>query len=199
MKFEPPAKLPEANMQAELYRQLTNRGIRCLLEYPLIKDREGKLRADCIILDKRELQILAVIEVKTFKNPKAVPSEKNKQRKRYRSFYQGVKFFYVWNLKTIYQVIDWIKEKHPEYWMQKSTKARVFRVVKEYSDWNDILLTKLEMINKTIIDEKIRKFIKDMNEKASYNIPITQKQANYIHVLFDKKNIRTLTRKGKVL
>jgi len=194
MEFKQPRKFPEANMQAELYRQLTNRGINCYLEYPLTKVGYGKLRADCIILDKEEKNILAVIEVKSFRNPKGKPSEKSDQRKRYKVFYEdeGIPFFYVYNLGTIFKLIDWIKKSHPRYWMVDAIKAKNFIYHKEYSDWNDILLTKLEMIDKHIIDAKIRRFIKDMIKKANFNIPITQKQANYIHVLFDKKKLKEL-------
>lgn len=120
MEFLEPRKLIEANLQAELYRQLANRGISCYLEYSIKQKyfyKMTKLRADCVVLDKKRIDILAVIEVKSYRNPETVPSGINKQRKKYKWYYEenGVPFFYIYNMKTILKFIQWLNEMYPNY------------------------------------------------------------------------------------
>jgi len=113
MKFYKPKKLREANIQAELYRQLTNIGIKCYLEYPIYKEGCGKLRIDCVVLDNKENEILAAIEVRSYKDIYVKVNKKTKRMMRYNIFFDNVKIFSIHNEKTIFELIDWLNESYP--------------------------------------------------------------------------------------
>ena len=64
MKFIKPKKLPEANIQAELYRQLRNNNIKCCLEYRIrIPEFKRNIRADIVVI--KDSRIIVIIEVKS--------------------------------------------------------------------------------------------------------------------------------------
>ena len=66
-----PEKLPEANIQAELYLRLRNAGFECQLEY-----FHAGWRIDCAVLDPRNPRlILCLIEVKNHRLTKADKSQ----------------------------------------------------------------------------------------------------------------------------
>lgn len=52
--------------------------------------------------------------------------------------------------------------------------------------WNDSLLDKLEYLNKTVINPKQRRFIKQMSKMASLDILITLKQKEYIEIIWSQ-------------
>lgn len=75
MLFKYPKRLPEANIQAELYKQLTNLGFHVMLEY-----KHENSRFDIIVYSKG--QIDCIIEVKRSSKAKT----DTKQLDKYRSF-----------------------------------------------------------------------------------------------------------------
>ena len=94
-KFTPPARLPEAVIQAEIYRQLHAKNIQCTLECPIFCDQYGgELTPDVAIL--HEGYVIGLIEVKSFKKVKTVSNQiinnldskriSSKQLKRYLLF-----------------------------------------------------------------------------------------------------------------
>lgn len=86
-EFKEPRKIPEANIQAECYRQLTNKGIKCYLEYAIQGNRKAGVRGarfDMIIL--KENTIVAIVEFKSRFIENADINRPSKQLKRYESY-----------------------------------------------------------------------------------------------------------------
>ena len=66
---------------------------------------------------------------------------------------------------------------------------------KHYISWSDNLLDKLELLNKSVVDRRQRKFVKQMNKHATLDIQITTKQARYIKTLYEFKDTTPKTPK----
>lgn len=117
LEFIPPTRLPEANIQAEIYRHLRNRNIKCCLEYRMFCDETKRfLRADVVtITDGR---ILSIIECKSRDNNFKV-NENGRQYQQYKSF--DIPVFYCMNFKHVERVANLIELLHengiykPEY------------------------------------------------------------------------------------
>ena len=102
MKFIRPRRLPEANIQAELYRQLRNRDIKCCLEYRIyVKSMDSFIRADVIII--KDSIIICIIECKSRREG----SKPNKNGRQYRSYASlGVPFMYCMTFKQVPKMVD---------------------------------------------------------------------------------------------
>ena len=97
MKYIEPARLPEANIQAEFYRQCKYNGINICLEY-----KHYKSRFDAIVYNDNK-KIIFIIEIKSYKTNKS-PKTKTKQMKKYESY--GVPVILITRLEQIEDVID---------------------------------------------------------------------------------------------
>jgi len=99
LRYEKPDRLPEANIQAELWQALGDRGIHCLLEYTL----RGVGRFDIALLDLAEEYIVGVVEVKSYKMDR--PAKRNtKQIAKYSRL--GVEVFMCGHRNQIPAVAD---------------------------------------------------------------------------------------------
>ncbi len=103
MKYIKPKKLAEANVQAELYRQLKNNDIDCVLEYavhvPLLN---CGMRIDVIIISKGE--IIAAIECKSRGADRTI-NRRGRQYRKYQTL--GVPFFYCMNIDEIPKIVNY--------------------------------------------------------------------------------------------
>jgi hypothetical protein len=102
MKYLQRKRFSEVNVQAELYRQLKNRGHDPVLEYK-IKTEVGGLRADVII--RRGDEILCAIEVK-WQKPKKPPKKTNRQFLKYEAL--GIPWRYCRGYGEIESTVNWI-------------------------------------------------------------------------------------------
>jgi len=82
IKFIAPKRIPEANVQAEIYRKLINRGIYCVLEYRMkVPEYGNHLRADvAVIVDG---YVSCLVECKSRVNGKV--NVNGRQYKKYES------------------------------------------------------------------------------------------------------------------
>ena len=107
MKFTPPTKIPESNVQAEIYRQLRNRGIKCCLEYRMECAKYSRhIRADIAIV--KEDEIICLVECKSRKVG-AKLNINTRQFNCYRSL--GVDFFYCLGWHEIKTTVNKIIER----------------------------------------------------------------------------------------
>ena len=91
MKFIKPKRMPEANIQAELYRRLRSYNIPCCLEYRIkLPNGTGYCRADIVVIDG-DSNIACIIEVKS-RIKKKKPYEAGRQYQNYESL--GIPFMY---------------------------------------------------------------------------------------------------------
>lgn len=105
MDFIKPKHLPEANIQAELYRHLRNDGIKCCLEYRMyVEEFNTFCRADLIIIKGKK--IIAIIECKSRDNNFEV-NKGGKQFRQYKTF--GIPIFYCMNFKHVERTLNLIK------------------------------------------------------------------------------------------
>ena len=118
MKFVEPFHLPEANLQAEVYRQCRARGIKCCLEYLLGESRfntpygtpiQDRPRADIVIINE-ENEIVAIVEVKSYTEKHAKEGHKwyTQQIKRYQEF--GLPVFIVGRMEKIPELVEWLNQ-----------------------------------------------------------------------------------------
>lgn len=92
MIFTEPRRLPEVNIQAELYHQCKLRGITCFLGYRVKRPGEHTCYFDAVIL--KDNRIACIVEVKSHLERYTVPrSRKTKQFRRYSSF--GIPVLYL--------------------------------------------------------------------------------------------------------
>lgn len=102
MKFIKPRRLPEANIQAEVYRQLRNQGIKCCLEYRIyIESMNCHIRADVVIIQDGD--IIAIIECKSRKED-GEPNKSGRQYKKYKEL--GIPFIYCMTFKQVPKIIN---------------------------------------------------------------------------------------------
>ena len=102
MKFIPPRRLPEANIQAEAYRQLRNNNIKCCLEYRIyIPDFNSYIRADIAII--KDDEVILLIECKSRKRNKS-PNKDGRQYKKYKSL--GIPILYCMDFKEAQNILD---------------------------------------------------------------------------------------------
>jgi hypothetical protein len=91
-RFIPPSRLPEAVIQAEVYKRLLDKDIQCTVGCPIFcAVYNGELSPDIAILYKG--YVIGIIEIKSFKKVKSVSNQiinnldvdqiKSKQLKRY--------------------------------------------------------------------------------------------------------------------
>lgn len=90
MKFIRPNKMPEANIQAEIYRLCRNEGINICLEYTF-----NNCRFDAVIIKNGE--IIAIVETKSRKKVNHKRLLKTKQLLKYLSFGIPVILCASWN------------------------------------------------------------------------------------------------------
>jgi hypothetical protein len=102
MEFERPKRIPEANIQAEIYKRLKELGIESILEY---KFKEFKLRADLIIIKNDE--IICACEIKSWSKPREINSQ-GKQFQKYLKL--GIPVFYCGRFEKIDYLIKEIIE-----------------------------------------------------------------------------------------
>ena len=101
MKFNPPNRIHESNIQAEIYRLLGNLGIDCYLEYKIyIPELNCSCFADVAIIVNGYVVLL--IEVKSRKKC-GLPNSNGKQYKKYEAIRDtmGVPFMYCMNSADI--------------------------------------------------------------------------------------------------
>ena len=102
LKFIKPKRLPEANIQAEVYRQLRNKGIKCCLEYRFyIESMNSYIRADVIIIQNDN--IVAIIECKSRKK-EGNPNKDGRQYQKYRAL--GIPFIYCMTFKEVPKIVN---------------------------------------------------------------------------------------------
>lgn len=111
-------RLPEANIQAELYHQCKLHNIRCLLEYKIPKQggRKG-CRLDAVIYDK-DRKILLIIETKSYVRKNQEPKLNTVQLNRYREL--GVPVMVIGRIEQIQEKVAHILSKYPESVMSSS-------------------------------------------------------------------------------
>ena len=108
MRFIKPRRLPEANIQAELYHYLRLEKIRCCLEYRMYcKETETHVRADLITVIGSE--IACIVEFKSRQGNFQVNTN-GMQYKKYKTF--NVPLFYCMNFKHVGKTVELIKELH---------------------------------------------------------------------------------------
>lgn len=98
MDFIRPKRLPEANIQAAIYKRLVDENIECYLEYRI---KEFKLRADLIVV--KNSKIICACEIKSYKTLKNTNTN-TKQFKKY--FKLGIPIFYCSRLEQVNLVTD---------------------------------------------------------------------------------------------
>jgi len=108
MKFIRPKRLPEANIQAELYHELRKANIRCCLEYSMhCKETQSNLRADIITIIGDDIG--CIIECKSrgliFKIDK-----EGKQYRQYRTF--NIPLFYCMKFTHVKKTLESIIKLH---------------------------------------------------------------------------------------
>ncbi len=108
LKYEFKKRLPEANIQAEIYSRLRAIDIQCCLEYKIwINSLQASSRADIVII--RDGYIIAIIEVKSRK----VGSKPNKNGRQYQKYEAiGIPFIYCMCSEDIDSVISWVRWKY---------------------------------------------------------------------------------------
>ena len=105
MRFIRPKRIPEANVQAEIYRLLRNKGIKCCLEYRVeVPEYNNHLRADIAIINGDDIACL--VEVKSRKNGKI--NKEGRQYKKYISL--GVPVIYCLSFKEVGHCVDEISK-----------------------------------------------------------------------------------------
>jgi len=111
MKFISPKRIPEPNIQAEIYHRLKLKGIECMLEMHLYCEKYGgELTPDILIISKE--QIVGIIEVKSLIGDKRLSNREifpdmqisSKQLKRYLLY--GLPLFYCTNWEGIEKAIE---------------------------------------------------------------------------------------------
>ncbi len=106
MKFKAPKVLPEANTQAEIYRILRNKGIKCCLEYGMKCEYQNRnIRADIAVI--KDGYIICLVECKS---KGSSPDEEGRQYDAYDSL--GVEFIYCMGWKEIKKTVEYIIELH---------------------------------------------------------------------------------------
>ena len=107
MRFKKPNKIPEANVQAEIYRLLRNKNIKVCLEYRMECESQGRhIRADIAVI--HEGNIICLIECKSRKGSKGV----NKQTRQYKAYKSiGVDFIYCLNWHEIKDAVNYVVDK----------------------------------------------------------------------------------------
>lgn len=96
-------KLPEANIQAELYCRLKQENIDCFLEYKV-----NRCRVDCAIF--KDYELFMVVEVKSYKELQ-LPNLDTKQLEKYRNNL-GVPVIVFGRMEHLEHVINIIKNKY---------------------------------------------------------------------------------------
>ncbi len=102
MKFKAPKRLPEANVQAELYRLLRNNKFRCCLEYKTKTFQVEVIRIDCVVIDEFDNVILAIETKSSMRKEKRVNTG-TKQFERYEKL--GIPFCYCHNFAQIKPIL----------------------------------------------------------------------------------------------
>ena len=101
MKFIRPKKIPEANIQAEIYKRLRDRDVQCCLEYKHRISESSFIRVDVAVIYKDEL--LLFIECKSRKEG-SKPYREGRQYINYLS--SGVEFIYCMGWWDIAKTLD---------------------------------------------------------------------------------------------
>jgi hypothetical protein len=105
MKFIPPKRIHESNIQAEVYRRLRNAGIKCFLEYPVYCPKfNSSIRVDVIIIKDNEIKLF--IECKSRKRNKE-PYKKGQQYLKYKSL--NMPLIYCMDFNQAVNILDAIK------------------------------------------------------------------------------------------
>jgi len=108
MKFIKPKKLPEANIQAELFHLLRNEGIRCCLEYSMHCEQTGNnLRADMVTVIGDDIG--CIVECKSRTGNFTIDTE-GRQFIQYKSF--NVPLFYCMNFAHVKKTLESIIKLH---------------------------------------------------------------------------------------
>ncbi len=102
MQFIKPKRIPEANIQAEIYKQLKEVNIESMLEY---RFKEFRLRADLIVI--KNSKIICACEVKSWSKPRSI----NPNGKQFRKYLKlGIPIFYCGRIDKIDNLIEKIKK-----------------------------------------------------------------------------------------
>ncbi len=108
MKFVRPKRLPEANIQAELYHELRKANIRCCLEYSMYcEETRSNLRADIITIIGDDIG--CIIECKSRGGNFAIDKE-GKQYRQYRTF--NIPLFYCMKFTHVKMTLESIIKLH---------------------------------------------------------------------------------------
>jgi hypothetical protein len=99
MEYVRPTRLPEANIQAEVYRRLKELNIECVLEYKFVKE---KIRADVIVI--KDNKIICACEIKSKLYLNRPVNTTTKQFKKY--FSLGIPIFYTGRLEKVDELIN---------------------------------------------------------------------------------------------
>ena len=97
MQFIRPRRIPEANIQAEIYKRLKELGIESMLEY---RFKEFRLRADLIVIKNNEVLCACEVKSRVCKRPMTY----GKQFQKYLKL--GIPIFYCLNLQEIDKIVE---------------------------------------------------------------------------------------------
>jgi nicotinate-nucleotide pyrophosphorylase len=101
-------RLPEANIQAEIYHVCKKNGIGCLLEYKI-----DNCRFDVVLFDTGTQEIYAIIEVKSFKyhtNKAWSGNEDTKQMRKYKTY--GLPVYIIGRMEHVSKTVKMIVDKN---------------------------------------------------------------------------------------
>lgn len=108
------SKIPEANIQAELYYQLKLIKIKSFLECVKYKNRI-KSKFDVAVLDNSGDNIIAIVEIKSWSN-KATSMWSRKSQKQFKKYSEyGLPLLYCCGMQEIDLTIDSIKQIRINY------------------------------------------------------------------------------------
>ena len=101
--FVRPKRLPEANIQAELYNVLKFNKIESILGY---RFKEFRLRADLIVIKNNK--IICACEIKSNRDFNKEPNLDTRQFRKYQAL--GIPIFYCNHMDKIEKVVNLIKD-----------------------------------------------------------------------------------------
>jgi len=117
MKVDLTKKIPEANIQAEFYKQCKDAGINIILEYATKyydpsfygqkSGRRKKCRFDCLIYDD-DRNAICIVEIKSRLYGSSPKMLKTKQIKRYESF--GIPVLLIANMNEVAVGVNKVKK-----------------------------------------------------------------------------------------
>jgi len=97
-------KLPEANIQAEIYHQCKSNKINCILGYKL-----DRVKFDVLIYDN-DFNVLCIVEVKSYKRLNKKPKVNTIQMNKYREHRKPV--YLITRIEQVSEFIEYLKKDY---------------------------------------------------------------------------------------